>query len=585
MEAMKMEHVVAAGDAGFVRLVDVAVGDAVFEGHPLVFVEPADVAGLVDEVTEEVDLDVVRPDLAHIIERHEVTLDAARPDAVARRRKSGQRTTRENIDDLCDPGTFVEHGQLVLTPGTGLPMEEVIRKFPTDGMICGVGSVNAEHFGEDDSRTVVCAYDYTVLAGTQGPINHPKTDRMLEVAKAWRLPLVFFTEGGGGRAGTGGNRTGEQGAAPSSGFLSRPLITPTFSSMARLNGVVPTVAINSGFCFAGNAALLGACDVVIATDDSNIGMGGPAMIEGGGLGVFSPREVGPIDVQVRSGVVDIRVRDEAEAVAAAKHYLSFFQGALPTWEHADQRILRTIVPDNRLRTYEIRDVIHGLADTGTVLELRRGFGLGMVTALARIEGRTIGVIANDPNHLAGAIDTDGSDKAARFMQLCDAFDIPILVLCDTPGIMVGPEVEKTGLVRHCNRLFVTGANLTVPMFMVVTRKAYGLGALAMAGGSVNEPLFCVAWPTGEFAGMGLEGQIKLGYRNELTNISDPQERKARFDHLVAEAYERSKAIHQGTVFGIDDVIDPMDTRHWLVNGLRSVANRVRPQHPRRIDVW
>ncbi|MFV0525111.1 MAG: carboxyl transferase domain-containing protein [Acidimicrobiales bacterium] len=587
LEAMKMEHVITATEAGFVRSVNVEVGDTIFERHPLVFVEPADVDDLVDTSTADaVDLDRIRPDLEQIVERHRLALDEARPEAVAKRRRTGQRTARENIDDLCDDDTFVEHGSLVLTPGTGLPMEEVIRKFPTDGMISGVGSVNAAEFGPDRSRTVVCAYDYTVLAGTQGALNHPKTDRMLEIARAWRLPLVFFTEGGGGRAGTGGNRTGEKGSEPSSGgFLSRPLVTPTFTSMARLNGLVPTVAINSGYCFAGNAALLGACDVVIATADSNIGMGGPAMIEGGGLGVFSPDEVGPIDVQVRSGVVDVRVADEAEAVAVAKRYLSFFQGPVDTWDQADQRTLRSIVPENRLRTYEIRDVIHGLADTGTVLELRRGFGLGMVTALARVEGRPIGVVANDPNHLAGAIDSEGSDKAARFLQLCDAFDLPVLVLCDTPGIMVGPEVEKTGLVRHCNRLFITGANLRVPMFMVVTRKAYGLGALAMAGGSVNEPMFCVAWPSGEFAGMGLEGQIKLGYRNELQRIEDPVERKARFDHLVAGAYERSKAIHQGVVFGVDDVIDPADTRHWLLNGLRSVANRPRDDHPRRVDVW
>lgn len=586
MEAMKMQHVVAATEAGFVRRIDVSVGDAVFEGHLLAFVEPADVGGLVDAVSDEVDLDAVRPDVAEVIERHLVTLDAARPEAVAKRRRTNQRTARENIDDLCDPGTFTEHGGLVLTPGTGLPMEEVIRKFPTDGMVCGVGSVNAETFGPDASRAVVCAYDYTVLAGTQGAMNHPKTDRMLHIARDWKLPLVFFTEGGGGRAGTGGNRTGEKGKEPSSGnFLSRPLVTPTFTAMARLNGVVPTVAINSGYCFAGNAAILGACDVVIATDDSNIGMGGPAMIEGGGLGVFSPDEVGPIDVQVASGVVDIKVPDEAAAVAAAKHYLSFFQGRLPAWEHADQRLMRTVVPENRLRTYEIRRVIDVLADTGSVLELRRGFGLGMVTALCRVEGRTIGVIANDPNHLAGAIDADGSDKAARFMQLCDAFDVPIVVLCDTPGIMVGPEVEKTGLVRHCNRLFITGANLSVPLFMVIVRKAYGLGALAMAGGSVLDPFFAVAWPTGEFAGMGLEGQIKLGYRNELVRIEDPVERRARFDELVAREYERSKAIHQGVAFGVDDVIDPMDTRHWVANGLRSVAGRTRADHPRRIDCW
>jgi acetyl/propionyl-CoA carboxylase alpha subunit/acetyl-CoA carboxylase carboxyltransferase component len=586
MEAMKMEHVVTATEAGFVRALGVAVGDTVAEDSPVAFIEPADVGHLVETAAEEHDLDAVRPDLQHILDRHAITMDAARPDAVAKRRATQQRTARENIDDLCAPGTFVEHGNLALTPGSGLPMDEVIRKFPTDGMICGVGSVNAEAFGPDLSRTVVCAYDYTVLAGTQGPINHPKTDRMLELARTWKLPLVFFTEGGGGRAGTGGNRNGSAGNGSSGGGSSnRPLVTPTFTSMGKLNGVVPTVAINSGRCFAGNAAILGACDLVIATEDSSIGMGGPAMIEGGGLGVFAPDEVGPIDVQVASGVVDVKVADEAEAVAVAKKYLSFFQGSLPTWESADQRVLRSIVPDNRLRTYDMRRVIEGICDTGSVLELRGGFGLGMITAFGRIEGEPVGFLANNPNHLAGAIDSDGSDKAARFMQLCDAFDIPLAVLCDTPGIMVGPEVEKTGLVRHCNRLFVTGANLTTPTFMVVVRKAYGLGALAMAGGSVDQPFFAVAWPTGEFAGMGLEGQIKLGYRNELQNIEDPQARKARFDQLVEDAYARSKAINQGVVFGIDDVIDPMDTRHWLANGLRSVSRRARPEHPRRVDTW
>jgi acetyl/propionyl-CoA carboxylase alpha subunit/acetyl-CoA carboxylase carboxyltransferase component len=584
MEAMKMEHVLSAPESGYVRQVVVAVGDIVFEGHALVFVEPADVGDGGVAQAQDDDIDGIRPDLADLIARHEITLDAARPDAVARRRKSKQRTARENIDDLCDPGTFVEHGNLVLTPGTGLPKEEVIRKFPTDGMVCGVGSINSDRFG-DDARAVVLSYDYTVLAGTQGAINHPKTDRMLEIAKAWKLPMVFFTEGGGGRAGTGGNRTGDANAQSAVSIARPALVTPTFSSMARLNGVVPTIGINSGRCFAGNAALLGACDVVIATDDSNIGMGGPAMVEGGGLGVFSPDEIGPIDVQLKSGVVDIDVRDEAQAVAAAKHYLSFFQGRIGTWDAADQRILRNIVPTNRLRTYEIRKVIDGLADTGSVLELRRHFGLGMVTALCRVEGRPLGILANDPNHLAGAIDSDGSDKAARFMQLCEAFDIPLLVLCDTPGIMVGPEVEKTGLVRHANRLFVTGANLTIPMFMVVIRKAYGLGALAMAGGNVFEPMFTVAWPSGEFAGMGLEGQIKLGYRAELMAIVDPQARLARFQALVAEAYEQSKAIHQGVMFGVDDVIDPMHTRHWVANGLKSTSKRARSEHPRRVDVW
>jgi acetyl/propionyl-CoA carboxylase alpha subunit/acetyl-CoA carboxylase carboxyltransferase component len=587
MEAMKMEHVVSANAAGFVRHIQVSVGDAVFEDHPLVSIEVADVGDLAGGRDEALDLDEIRPDLAEIHERHALTLDEARPDAVARRRKTNQRTARENIADLCDDGSFMEHGQLVVTPGTGLPMDQVIRKFPTDGMVCGVGSVNSATFGPERARTVVCAYDYTVLAGTQGALNHPKTDRMLEIALRWKVPVVFFTEGGGGRAGTGGNRTGDpRNRESSGGWLGRPLVTPTFSTMARLNGVVPTIGINSGRCFAGNAALLGACDVIIATEDSKIGMGGPAMIEGGGLGVFSPDEVGPIEVQLKSGVVDIGVRDEVEGVAVAKKYLSYFQGPVSEWDCADQRRLRSVIPANRLRTYDTRAVIETMADTGSVLELRRHFGLGMVTALARIEGQAVGIVANNPNHLAGAIDSDGSDKAARFMQLLDAFDIPLVVLCDTPGIMVGPEIEKTGLVRHCNRLFITGANLSTPMFMIVLRKAYGLGALAMAGGSVLEPLFCVSWPTGEFAGMGLEGQIKLGFRNELERIEDPAARLARFDDLVAKAYEQSKAIHQGEGFGVDDVIDPMDTRRWLANGLRSVAGRERqPTATRRIDVW
>ena len=588
MEAMKMEHVIRVEVSGIVRLIGVQPGDTVFEGHPLAFVEEAEVAAAETEADDEIDLDFIRPDLAEIHERHKVTLDKARPDAVERRRKTKQRTARENIDDLCDPGSFMEHGQLVLTPGTGLPLEEVIRKFSTDGMVTGVGSVNGDLFDAPACRTVVLSYDYTVLAGTQGAVNHPKTDRMLELAEKWRNPVVFYTEGGGGRAGTGGKRAGGRGTSdgPDVGG-GRPLDTPTFTTMGRLSGLVPLVGVTSGYCFAGNAALLGCCDVIIATANSNIGMGGPAMIEGGNLGVFHPTEVGPMDVQVPNGVVDIAVEDEAEATRVAKQYLSYFQGPLTEWDCADQRTLRRIVPENRLRIYDMREVIEGLADIGSVLELRRHFGLGMVTSFIRVEGRPIGVVANNPNHLAGAIDSDGSDKAARFMQLCDAFDIPILVLCDTPGMMVGPEVEKTALVRHCCRLFVTGANLTVPHFTIVLRKAYGLGAQAMAGGGFKEPMFAVAWPTGEFGGMGLEGQVKLGYRNELAAMDDPRERAERFDELVERAYDRGRAINAGVSFGVDDVIDPADSRQWISNALRSVPERPRRLEKKRrnVDTW
>jgi acetyl-CoA carboxylase carboxyltransferase component len=333
--------------------------------------------------------------------------------------------------------------------------------------------------------------------------------------------------------------------------------------------------------------VLGCCDVIIATKGSNIGMGGPAMIEGGGLGIFHPEEIGPVEVQEPNGVIDILADDEADAVRIAKKYLAYFQGTLSEWNCADQRLLRRAIPESRVRVYDIRQLIETLADTGSVLELRPKFGTTMIAALLRIEGRPMGVIANNPKVLGGAIDSDGSDKAARFLQVCEAFDIPVLSLSDTPGMMVGPEVEKTALVRHCSRLFIIGANLTVPMFSVVLRKSYGLGALAMTGGSYPASVFAVAWPTGEFGGMGLEGSVKLGYRNELAAITDPAARKAKFDEMVAAAYEHGKALNQAATYHIDEVIDPADTRRWIIAGLRSVPPaRARSEKKLRwIDAW
>ena len=576
MEAMKMEHVIKAASSGIVRQIAVAAGDAVFEGAPLAFIEESAVQAAEALAAETVDLDRIRADLAEVRERHEIGLDAARPDAVARRRKTGQRTARENIEDLCDPGTFVEYAPLMIAAQRRRrSVDDLIKRTPADGMVAGIGRVNGDRFADSKAQCIAMSYDYTVLAGTQGTQNHRKKDRMFELAAHQRLPIILFAEGGGGRPGD------TDGVSPTG------LDCPAFNLFGRLSGLVPLVGITSGRCFAGNAALLGCCDVVIATKGSNIGMGGPAMIEGGGLGIFRPEEVGPLDVQVANGVVDVPVADEAEAVRVAKQYVSYFQGAVSNWECADQRLLRAIIPENRLRIYDVRAVIETLADRDSMLELRRNFGLGMLTAFIRIEGRPVGVVANNPVHLAGAIDSDGADKAARFMQLCDAFDIPILFLCDTPGIMVGPEVEKTALVRHAARMFVTGASITVPCFTIVLRKGYGLGAQAMAGGSFKTPLFTVAWPTGEFGGMGLEGAVKLGYRNEIAAVEDPQKRKAFFDEMVARMYEHGKAVNIASAFEIDDVIDPMESRKWIMAALDSSP----PPAPRTgkkrscIDTW
>jgi acetyl/propionyl-CoA carboxylase alpha subunit/acetyl-CoA carboxylase carboxyltransferase component len=575
MESMKMEHVIHAHAGGRIAGIAVALGDAVLEGAPLLSIEVADVAQAEAEIAQGIDLDHIRRDLQEVNERRRRTQDPARPAAVARRRSASQRTARENVEDLCDPGSFVEYGPLVLAAQRARrTVEELIDKSPADGMITGVGRINGDLFPDPVARAVVMAYDYTVFAGTQGTRNHAKTDRMIGVAQTARLPVVLFAEGGGGRPGDT-ETSGDSGGVP------------TFGRFAELSGLVPLVGIAAGRCFAGNASLLGCCDVVIATANSNIGMGGPAMVEGGGLGVFAPEEIGPLPVQLVNGVVDIAVADEAEAVRVAKRYLSYFQGRLSSYETPDQRRMRQIIPENRLRVYEVRSVIETLADAGTVLELRREFARGMVTALIRVEGRALGVIANDPKFLGGAIDSDGADKASRFMQLCDAHDIPLLFLCDTPGIMVGPEIEKTALVRHSSRMFVIGASLSVPFFTVVLRKAYGLGAIAMSGGSFKRSMATVAWPTGEFGGMGLEGAVKLAYRNELAQLQDPAERRRKYQEMVAHLYERGKALSIATIFGVDDTIDPADTRPWLANLLSSVQPSPRPPGKRRpaIDAW
>ena len=575
LESMKMEHVITAGCSGYIRAVCVSLNENVQAGSTLFFVEEAKVSADSTVAESAIDLDVIRPDLAEVIERHSFTLDERRPEAVAKRRSKNRRTARENVNDLCDESSFIEYGALIVAAQRGRrPLDELIRKTPADGLIAGVGTVNRDLFGDDKARCMVLAYDFTVLAGTQGLFNHKKMDRMLHIANQWHLPTVFFAEGGGGRPGdTDAN-------------VVAGLDLTTFSRFAALSGKVPLIGIVEGACFAGNAALLGCCDVIIATRGSNIGMGGPAMIEGGGLGVVKPEDIGPIDVQTRNGVVDIEVANEAEAVAIAKKYISYFQGATSAWEEADQRRLRWLIPENRLRVYDVRKVIEGLADKGSVLEIRQHFGPGMVTSLVRIEGRPFGLIANDPRHMGGAIEADDADKAARFMQLCDVHRLPVLSLCDTPGFMVGPEIEARAQVRHICRMFVVGAHVTVPYFTIVLRKGYGLGAMAMAAGSFHDSFFTVAWPTGEFGGMGLEGAVKHGFRNELAAISDPAEREATYKFLVEQAYAMGKGINMASYMEIDAMIDPAETRRWIMRGLKSAQDKSDgPSGRSFVDPW
>ncbi len=573
LEAMKMEHVLLAPHAGRVGALLGVTGGYVAQGQPLLLLDAVDDAADAQVAGSAAhDPDHIRPDLQRVIDRHAFTLDAARPDAIAKRHAQGGRTARENIADLCDDGSFIEYGALaVAAQARRRSKEDLIANTPADGMVTGIGGINGALFGEEKSRAVVMSYDATVLAGTQGARNHAKTDRMLGIALAQKLPVVLFAEGGGGRPGD----------------TDMPIVAGlhvhTFASYAALSGQVPVIGIAAGRCFAGNAALLGCSDVIIATRASNIGMGGPAMIEGGGLGVFKPEQIGPSRVQHANGVIDVLVDDEAGAVQAARHYLSFFQGRTSQWSAPDQRLLRAVVPENRLRVYDTRAAMAGLVDEGSLLLLRTGFGAGIHTALARVEGRPVGLLANNPQHLGGAIDADAADKGARFMQLCNAHGLPIVSLVDTPGFMVGPEVEATAQVRHVSRLFVTAASLRVPFFSVVLRKGYGLGAMGMTAGGFHSPVFTVAWPTGEFGAMGLEGAVRLGFRKELEALPEGAERDALFAKLLAKSYANGEAMHMAATLEIDAVIDPADTRAWLARGLASA--QVAPLGHRFIDTW
>jgi acetyl-CoA carboxylase carboxyltransferase component len=594
LEAMKMEHEVLAPQAGVVQECFFAVGEAVAHGDVLLVIQrsaasPTPQPSIASALAQPDPLPAAvtpaqlmaqaapgapsapsaptspRPDLARTLARQAFTLDTSRPAAVAKRHALGMRTARENLADLCDPGSFSEYGALaVAAQSQRRSQDDLVRNTPADGMVCGTATVGG-------APCVVMAYDATVLAGTQGMRNHQKTDRMLGLALQHKLPVILFAEGGGGRPGD----------------VDMPIVAglhvATFASFARLNGQVPVVGIAAGRCFAGNAALLGCCDVVIATRSSNIGMGGPAMVEGGGLGVFKPEQIGPSPVQHANGVIDILVDDEAQAVAAAKHYLGFFTGASAPWQAPDVLALRAVVPENRLRVYDTRAALHGVADVGSVLELRSGFGVGIHTTLARLEGRAVGVLANNPQHLGGAIDADAADKAARFMQLCNAHGLPLVSLVDTPGFMVGPDTEATAQVRHVSRMFVAAAHLRVPFLSVVLRKGYGLGAMAMTAGGFHAPLCTLAWPSAEFGAMGLEGAVRLGFKKELDAVVEGAERDALFAQLLAQQVENGSALAMASSLEIDAVIDPADTRAYLVRGL--AAGRVGELRGAAIDSW
>jgi acetyl-CoA carboxylase carboxyltransferase component len=520
--------------------------------------------------------DSIRDDLAELLRRRALTDDAARPAAVERRHEKGGRTARENVADLVDPGTFVEYGRFAIAAQRQRrDLDELIERTPADGLVGGTARINGNLFGDERSACAVLSYDYTVLAGTQGALGHRKKDRLFELIERMRLPTVFFAEGGGGRPGD----------------TDYPVVSAldvrAFALWAGLSGLVPRVAIVKGYCFAGNAVIAGCSDLIVATQDASIGMGGPPMIAGGGLGEVEADAVGPMATQAPNGVVDVVVADEAQAVAVTKRLIAYFQGTTASGAAADQKRMRELVPERERRAHKVAPVIETLADEGSVTFLRERFAPEMVTALARIEGRPLGIIANNTVVMAGAVTAAASDKAARFLQLCDAFGLAVVSLVDTPGYMVGPEAEAEALVRRASRLLVAGASLRVPLVAVVLRRGYGLGAQAMVGGSLHEPLLTVAWPSAHLGPMGLEGAVRLGLRKELEAIGDDEERERRVREVTSVMQENAKAINAAQLFEIDDVIDPAETRSLIASTLAAAAARGRrpARRHRFVDTW
>ena len=561
IESMKMQTAITASVAGLITDIKVSAGQTIQEGQLICkVVESSQSSNVLD--TQEPISDSVENALDQLNQQLAASLDSGRKKSIDKRHAKGYRTARENLRQLCDEGSFVEYGQLaVAAQRDRMSSEKLKAETAADGVITGLATINAQQFGEQASQVAIIVNDYTVLAGTQGYFHHRKIDRMLDQAKRSYLPVVMYTEGGGGRPGDTDVKIQIAG-----------LDVPTFASWASLSGQVPMIAVNNGYCFAGNAALFGCADIRIATKTSWIGMAGPAMIEGGGLGSFAPTEIGPMDVQAKNGVVDLVADDEAHATALTQQCLGYFQGGSETWQCADQVELRDMMPADRRYVYDVRSVITQIVDSDSFLELSQAYGCAVITGFARIEGRAVGVIANDCRYLGGAVNAEAAEKTAKFITLCDNFDIPIVSLCDSPGFMVGPASEEQAAVRRMAQLFIAGAKLTTPLVTIFLRKGYGLGAMAMAGGSFHKPIYSASWPSGEFGGMGLEGAVRLGYKKELEAVTEGEERDSLFNQLVDKMYERGKATEAAAHLEIDAVIDPADTRAVIVRAFESRGN-------------
>jgi acetyl-CoA carboxylase carboxyltransferase component len=562
IEAMKMQTTVCAEVSGKIGQIFVKIEDECFVGMPLVDMFADGVSKTKTEAIHTTH-NINQRLLDELRIREALTLDEQRTEQQQKRLQKGYLTARENLQNLCATDSFIEYGQMaVAAQRLRRDYDELKSATAADGVITGVAHINLDLVSKKNTQTAIIINDYSVLAGTQGYFHHLKLDRILAVAADKKYPVVMFTEGGGGRPGDTDITTVNSG-----------LQCQSFATWASLQGKVPRIAVANGYCFAGNAALFGAADITIATQSSWIGMAGPAMIEGGGLGVVKATDIGPSATQVKNGVIDILVENEQRAAEIAKKCLLYFQGPLLDGQKcsfADQQALNQVLPEDRRFVYDVKEIIRVLADTDSFTEIKALYGAAIITGFMHLQGHPVGVLASNCKVLGGAIDVDAGEKASQFMHLCQQFSIPLVVLCDTPGFMVGPEHENRGAVRRLSQLFVAGSQLTVPSVAVVIRKCYGLGAQALLGGNTSQPSYTIAWPTGEFGAMGLEGAVKLGFKKELAAVQDSTLRKALYEQLLAEQYQKGQAQEVASVLEIDAVIEPANTRQTLLLALNII---------------
>ncbi len=485
--------------------------------------------------------------------------DASRPDAVAKQRTRAAYTARERIALLCDPGSFTETGALVRDETFG-------PRAPADGMITGTARIEGRW-------AMVAAQDFTVLGGSSGVLGSEKLRRLAGQAMQGGVPLVFLLDGGGHRIQDGQD----------SRHFARA--NSTFHDFARMSGWVPMVAAMLGAGFAGPTNYAGMADfVVMVRSQSTMGLAGPALVKAGTGETVDGQAIGGADAQTRNGLADLACDSEDEALQAVRRFLSFLpsnaRAALPMQKTGDpsyrrEESLLDLVPANTRKSYDVRRVIAEIADRETSLEIKPSYAANVVTSLARLAGRPVGFIANQPQRLGGMLNSPACEKAAHFIALCDAYGLPLIYLVDIPGFSIGSPAERTMLGRRSAKLLHELGHATVPRISVILRKGYGLGYLAMCGGRSFDADACLAWPTAEICAMSIEGAVDVAYKRSYRDAADPV---ATRQAIIDDVRTRVDPLRAAEGYGVDDVIDPRDTRRRLID----ILDRVPPRRDNRL---